>query len=70
VNGVAQANVQIDIADATAASQRAGRYDSLTSDVIDDITAGDKSQEGAQQALRGAIETNDQTAVAVTSIRG
>jgi hypothetical protein len=70
VNGIAQANVQIDIADATAASQQAGRYGSLTSDVIDDITAADKSQEGAQQALRGAIETSDQTAVAVTSIRG
>jgi hypothetical protein len=70
VNGVAQANVQIDMADATAASQEAQRWSSLTSDVIDDVSTADKLQEGALQALRGAIQTNDETALAVTSIRG
>jgi hypothetical protein len=71
VNGVALANVQVDAADATAASQSADRLSSLTTDVIDNVSAEDKSQEGAQEALRGAIETHDQTAVAVVaSIRG
>ena len=71
VNGVAEEHAQLDAADATQAQVQADRESRLTDWVISELQGQQKSNQGALQTLQGAIQTNDETAVAVAnSIRG